>query len=92
MPSLDRAIAMLLRVFGVVLFVLFAMPVLLKLLRISRLLTALVVVGSLGLGGGILLTTGYLFLQEYQLLSGLAGREIQETVELLEGLSVLVWN
>ncbi|OYR52912.1 hypothetical protein [Halorubrum sp. Ea8] len=92
MPSLDRAIAMLLRVFGVVLFVLFAMPVLLKLLRISRLLTAVVVVGSLGLGAGILLTNRYLFLQEYQLLSELAGREIQETVGLLEELSVLVWN
>ena len=90
MPNWDRAIAMLLRVFGVVLFVLFAMPVLLKLLRISRLLTGVVVVGSVGLGGGILLTNGYLFSQEYQLLSELAGREIQETVELLKRLTVLV--
>ena len=90
MPSSGQAVAMLLRVFGVVLFVLFAMPMLLKLLRISRLLTAIIVVGSLGLSGGILLTNGYLFSQEYQLLSELAGHEIREMVELLEAVSVQV--
>ena len=90
MPSPDRALSMLLSVFGVVLFVLFALPVLFKLLRISRLLTALVVVGSLGLGGRLLLTNGSLFSEEYRLLTELAGSELQATMELFEALSLLV--
>ncbi|EMA57014.1 hypothetical protein C468_16914 [Halorubrum kocurii JCM 14978] len=90
MPSPDRALSMLLRVFGVVLIVLFALPVLFKLLRISRLLTALVVVGSLGLGGRLLLMNGYLFSEEYRLLTELAGSELQEPMEFFEALSLLV--
>lgn len=90
MPSPDQALSMLLRVFGVVLFVLFALPVLFKLLKISRLLTALVVIGSLGLGGRFLLMNGFLFTEEYQLLSDVAGIEPEVLRELLEALSMLL--
>lgn len=89
-PSLNQVISILLTAFGGFLFLIFVVPVLLKLLSISRLLAALVVFGSLGLGGQFLITNGYLFTEKYQLLAESINGGFQEALELLEALSVLV--
>lgn len=85
-----EAISMLLYVFGMVLVALFAFPVLFKLLRISRLLTTLVVLGSLGVGGWFLVRNGNLFAAELQVLTDQTTGGVQELMELVEALSALV--
>jgi len=51
----DQTVSTLLTAFGAILFLIVVVAVLLKLLAISRLLTALILLGSLGLGGRFLI-------------------------------------
>ena len=88
-PPPDQLVSMLLTAFGGLLFLLVAVPVLFKLLRISRLLTALVAFGSLGLGGRYLILNNYLFAKEHQILTESAGGRLQEAIELFEALTIL---
>lgn len=89
-PPFDQLVSILFTVLGGVLFLLFVVPVLLKLLRISRLLTAFVVFGSVGLGARVLIGEGSRFAAEYQSLIEAFTRGFHDAVRLSEALSVLI--
>jgi hypothetical protein len=89
-PSLEKAATLLLRGFGAVLIVLFALPIILKLLKISWILTAAVVGISIILGGRFLVINGYLLTEEYQLLSEIGRNKAHNMTELLRELSTLL--
>lgn len=89
-PSLEKAATLLLRGLGAVLIVLFALPIILKLLKISWILTAAVVGISIILGGRFLVINGYLLTEEYQLLSEIGKSKAHNMTELLRELSTLL--
>jgi hypothetical protein len=89
-PSLEKAATLLLRGLGAVLIVLFALPIILKLLKISWILTAAVVGISIILGGRFLVINGYLLTEEYQLLSEIGKNKAHNMTELLRELSTLL--
>lgn len=89
-PSPNQLVSILLTAFGGFLFLIFLVPVLFRLLQISRLLTALVVLGSVGLGGRFLITDGYLFAAAYQSLVESITSGFHEAIELFEIVSIFI--